>query len=676
MHRKVSTTGKVMAGAVALVMVPVVGAAAPASPNRALVDPTITVDVSNLKFDLGPAQLGVNQDHWYDDAHGLWDDTTDAPRPDTAAKATQAGVGVLRFPGGTPAGLFNWKRAIGDPAQRGCQMIGNVPHHEAATDNDYGPAEFSQLADSVGAEKHIMVPIANESPADAAAWVEYMNAAVGTNPDGGIAWADVRAGHGYSEPFGVEHWEIGNEPDRNGQGYWLGPDGGPLTGRLARYIDGAELAQDNVALGRDCDFSQTSSNGTAGQQFYFLYGLIKPGTSPTVKVGSATWTETADLGTAGPTDQVYGLDRDNGTVTFGDGIHGAIPVMGEAVTASYTFRHDGFVAMYDAMKSTAAQIGTEINVCSTWAPVFARNTDPAQVNQPSFAEAMATRGSADGYDCVAIHPYTNFRRDFGLADAWVGPLDGHNDHMLGDAWAATMVRTLKQDVDAHSLPGADGRAAYTTVSEMGALWFAGGVTPDPGDNFPRYAASMTHALYMASQFIHHTRRDVRLIEGNTLVAGDDELRSMLGGANFGYVFSAEAYTRQAMKPFYSTGSRWVASEILNNPVNVVESKGEYPILVTGASLGADGALRIVVVNRRPNNAQLAQVAPSGFTHSGTVEVATVKGNAFDSYNDGTGPDAPGDDSVGLTNSTVQKNQTFSYTFPAASVTVLTLRPGA
>lgn len=59
-------------------------------------------------------------------------------------------IALVRYPGGTVANLFNWKRAI-------------------------------------GAETTIMTKWSGQPARDAADYVEYMNAPLGTNPNGGTA---------------------------------------------------------------------------------------------------------------------------------------------------------------------------------------------------------------------------------------------------------------------------------------------------------------------------------------------------------------------------------------------------------------------------------------------------------------------------------------------------------
>lgn len=630
--------------------------------------PRVVIDATTTRFEVSPVMLGANVNKWYDDAQGLWDGAAGVPVADAVEKTARAGVGLLRHPGGTSANLFDWKRAVGPRAARRCQTDGLTL--AGRPDTSYGPSEFMQLVRAAGADAQIMVPFASESAADAADWVEYMNAPVGTNPNGGTAWAEVRQADGSPEPYGVTRWEIGNEQDRGGhQRYWMSKDD---LMRMDQYIEGAVIQFTDQPAGRACDFRRTTTTAAAGQRFHLLYGLIKPGTDPVVKVGGAVWTPVADLSAAGPADQVYALDRGDASFIFGDGINGVIPPAGQQVTVSYAFEHRGFVAVYEAMKATAAEIGMEIDVCATWAPPAPRGTDRATLGSPSFPAAMASRGLADRYDCVAMHPYTNFGRDF--ADAWDDAAEGHQEHMLGDEWSRIMVDDLTEEVRVRSIAGADGRPAFVTISELGALWFGeGAVDAASKAAFPAFSATMTHALFMASQWIHFAQLGVRWVEGNTLVADRDGIRGVLGGSATGFVYGAEAMTREALRPVFADGARWTASRVEDQEVVTVGAEGEWRVLVVGATTGADGALRIVVVNRQMSQAQVARVVPEGFLHGATVEVTQVRGDSFQSYNDGE--PGGGDESVEITTDTITVDAaSFDHSFPPASVTVLTLRP--
>jgi alpha-N-arabinofuranosidase len=610
---------------------------------------------------LSPVLQGVNHT-WFANANGLWDGVADAPNADAADKIARAGIGLLRFPGGTRANLYDWKRSIGPEASRLCQTdgLGLVARNET----DYGPDEFMDFVHAVGAQPEIEVPFVNASPEEVADWFEYMNAPVGSNPNGGIAWADIRAANGSVEPYFVTRWEIGNEPYLPQQAYWM--DSTDIAHRLAQFIAGDEITFADQPLGRNCEFNPPAqTTRSPGQTFYFLYRLIKPGTTPDVKVGGIPWSEVPDFSLAGPTDRVYVLDRSTGTVTFGDGTHGAIPPRAQTVTASYTFEHHGFVAIYDALKSTAAQIGLDVAVCAAWAPISPRGTAADALGAPSFAQEMARRGLASRYDCVAVHPYTSLGTDFW---PWTSAEDALHAHMVGDDYANTVVSALDTDLDANSE-----NDAFVAVTEMGALWFGAGPERDASvANMPDFGATMTHAVYMASQWLRYAHSDVGWVIGNDLAP--DGLRGTLGGVETGFVYGAEAMTREAMRPFFSTGAVLVGSEIDDQHTLTAPDGTSWPTLMAGAARAADGTLRVVVVNRNPTEVEDAVVVATGFSHDPTVDVATVNGASFTSFNDdGT---HGGDNTVALTRTSVRTHGrgAFNFDFPAASVTVLTLRP--
>ena len=76
-----------------------------------------------------------------------------------------------------------------------------------------------------------------------------------------------------------------------------------------------------------------ASNGRPNQTFQLAFSPILPlasGVTGIIAVdegsGYVTWTEVEDFAGYGPTDQVYTLDHGTGLVSFGDGIHGKIPL--------------------------------------------------------------------------------------------------------------------------------------------------------------------------------------------------------------------------------------------------------------------------------------------------------------------------------------------------------------
>ncbi|GAB3433901.1 hypothetical protein [Flindersiella endophytica] len=619
--------------------------------------PTIDVDPDDVIGPVSRELTGSNNDQWFGNAHGLWDPEANAPNPAVVDKVVRAGVGMLRFPGGTPANLYDWKQAIGPVEDRGCQTDGRDKGGAGSLDSTYGPDEYMEVIQATGATAEIMVPMANESPADAADWVEYFNAPVGTNPRGGVAWASKRAANGHPGPYGVKYWEIGNEPDRGGQEYWRAV--GDPEKKLRQYTFGGEQQQTGQNLARGCDRrpAASTSTGEPGQRLEVLYPPVVKG-SQTVKVGGDEWQAVRDLSATGPDAKAYTFDARTGQVRFGDGVHGAIPPQEQAVTADYVSGpHPGFVDFYRELKKA----DPSIDVCSSWAPI----REQTGLGTASFARLMAQHGLADDYDCVVMHPYTSFGQDFG-ADDWVSARDGHDEYMLGEEKGRRLVAGLQAEVARYSKGD-----AYVAVSEFGALWF-GGLGQHPA--YPHWETSMSHVAYMASQWVNFTQLGLPWAEGNTLISeAPTGLRAVLGGPTE-YVFTADATAREQLKPVLAAGGTTVRTNASGDPQLAPEQPkpgwGTYGALASSASVGDDGVLRIVVVNRHPTEALTARIAPEGFAHKENVALTTVAGSSFTDYNSSEQPDHIQVADSTLTTGTGE----FDYAFPAASVTVLELEP--
>ncbi|MGH3730239.1 MAG: hypothetical protein ACRDTU_16035, partial [Micromonosporaceae bacterium] len=289
-----------------------------------------------------PAELiGVNH-RWPNAGLGMWDAEADRPDPTIVDMSKRAGLGVVRYPGGTVANLFHWKKAIGPQSERGCQVGGGFVGGREPMDSVYGVDEHQRYVAEIGASTQMMVNASTAPVSEIADFVEYMNAPLGSNPNGGTEWAKVRAGNGHPEPYDVRWWEVGNELYLGNQLYWRSAD---LEVSMRQHAFGGTQRHTDQPLGTECDFRPTAgvSDGTAGQDFRVNFPPVVPD-SQTVRIAGDTWTEVADLSTAGPDENVYTFDPKTGAVGFGDGVHGAIPPDGSALTADYdSGPHPGFV---------------------------------------------------------------------------------------------------------------------------------------------------------------------------------------------------------------------------------------------------------------------------------------------------------------------------------------------
>ena len=588
---------------------------------------TIVVDVKGDRGSAPTALLGVNH-QFVDNGRGLWDPTTDAPRPRVVSGAIKAGIQSMRFPGGTVANLYNWKRAIGP--ERGCQVVGPQPHGpgfegRALTSGlAYGPDEYMRFMELVGAKPNIMVPFVTETPQDAADWVEYMNSPAGTeaNPNGGTDWADVRADNGHPAPYRVKWWEIGNEQHHVNSRYWLSPN---RHRALRQYAFGGSRVITGEKLGKECAHPTAgiTSDGTASQTFEVLYPPVNP-QSFRVQSGAEVWQRVADLSTAGSQDRVYTLDAENGRVTFGDGSRGAIPSPGTTVTASYRSVHQGYFAFARRMRA----VDPSINVCAMWgAPAFNRLVRRA-------------------YDCLASHALVPLGGRGGTSATWSGPLEGHDRFMLKADTVQARIRDARR-----SMPP----STPVILTEFGAIH---------GDAraFPTWGTSVSHAVFMSSLWAGWLNMRIRWGNGDDFLSGADQ-QSVLGGRQ--HTFTADAVTRSALAPMFSAGGRVLSTRIAGNPIRrPPDAPGAYRGLTVAATRG-EGFVRLLVVNRLPKKSVTSRIRLGGGLTRGTANVRSVTGRSFASWNK---PDSR--PSVVLDTRSRRIGATgFAYTFPAASTTV-------
>lgn len=379
---------------------------------------TINVDPSAEGRDIDDSLFGIN--HRYSN-YGYGTVNADGTvKDDFAALYKQAGFGSLRYPGGTISNNYVWTESIGDldpktpEIERTPQIHGFYNNQgQAGFIPAFGLLEVAEFAEQMNSEIIMVYGIGRGDALDAADMVEFLNAKQGTNPNGGVAWADKRAELGHPEPFGIRYFEIGNENNQGGddgtasQQYWMpSVSGGALEG----YVDGgvATFNKQYAVIRGDWNATKSYSTGEKNQEFACRYALIPRTDDKGVKrdavvkdsvkvyVGEELWQPVADIKTAGPTDKVYQLDMTTGFFTFGDGEHGAIPQKDQQIKVDYQVARDGFIDISKAMRDTMEQIDgdAEINIYTSW-------------EADNFVDKMHEKGADDLYDGMAVHPYTN-----------------------------------------------------------------------------------------------------------------------------------------------------------------------------------------------------------------------------------------------------------------------------
>ena len=111
-------------------------------------------------------------------------------------------VPVLRYPGGNFVSNYHWEDGLGpkqDRKRRYDYAWGTVE------DNQFGTNEFIQFCRATGAEPYLCCNMGTGTIEEAMNWVEYCNSERDTY------YAELRRQHGFSKPFNVKYWGLGNE---------------------------------------------------------------------------------------------------------------------------------------------------------------------------------------------------------------------------------------------------------------------------------------------------------------------------------------------------------------------------------------------------------------------------------------------------------------------------------
>jgi alpha-L-arabinofuranosidase len=120
---------------------------------------------------------------------------------------------VIRYPGGCFADSYDWRDGIG-PAEKRPRRTNFWAQEETAAGlashkydpNQFGTNEFVQFCRLIGSQPYLAANVRSLPAAEFYRWVEYCN-----SPAGRTTLADMRAAAGYTEPFGVRYWGVGNE---------------------------------------------------------------------------------------------------------------------------------------------------------------------------------------------------------------------------------------------------------------------------------------------------------------------------------------------------------------------------------------------------------------------------------------------------------------------------------
>lgn len=602
---------------------------------RILAQQTTTISIAPTKGrgNVNPLVFGANHRYAYS-GFSMWNAQNSSTYPAFATAFRNTGFTVVRFPGGTIANTYHWKRAIGPLAQRTRNIHGKTM--EPLT-NEFGSDEFVRFIQQNGATGTVVVNIATGTAQEAADWVEYMNAPVGTNPGGGIAWAKVRQTNGRATPYPITYWEVGNEDNNPNLQYWRGA----LSNQ--KYVFGGKTSFVKQRVGKLDDHRNSAavSNGKPSQVFYVKYPPIQLN-SQTVYVNGQAWTASSNLSQVGKLN-VYQINFQTGKIQFGDGIHGNIPPSGSVVTIDYiSDPHDGFVDFYRAMKA----IDPSIKVC------------------PSYDVSLHL-GAKYPFDCMVIHPYTSTTFATGNTAALF-----HDNVMLGPAKRAEDIKLLRQTLRNNVGTRADN--IDVVVSEYG-------INNRQPESRPsgtmRYELSLGGALYTAVSLKHWLDLGIPIAQKHSLidfVFGDAPPGSTSLGSQFNgmfsespaFVSSATALVFKLYKPM--SGSQLIQSSVTNNPVRVLSNGERLSALQTVTTMDSTGTIYLIVINCDRITNVTASVALQRYRSNQIANIKTLNGASYLSYNT---PSNPHTVDVVEQNRSIAPSQ-FTHTFPAHSVTAI------
>ena len=125
-------------------------------------------------------------------------------RKDVIELVKELKVPIVRYPGGNFVSGYNWEDGIGNLERR--PIRADLAWKSIET-NHVGINEFAMWAKKVNTEIMMAVNLGTRGAEAARNLVEYCN------HDGGTYYSDLRKSHGFSMPYKIETWCLGNEMD-------------------------------------------------------------------------------------------------------------------------------------------------------------------------------------------------------------------------------------------------------------------------------------------------------------------------------------------------------------------------------------------------------------------------------------------------------------------------------
>ena len=153
-------------------------------------------------------------------------------RMDVMNAIGEMGVSCVRYPGGNFVSNYHWEDGVGPKEKRPRRR--ELAWKSIET-NEFGTHEFMHWAKKAQVEPMLTVNLGTLGIENALNYLEYVNMPAGTK------YSDLRAEHGYPDPYEVKLWCLGNEMDGTWQlGHKTAAEYGRLaaeTGRAMKLLD-------------------------------------------------------------------------------------------------------------------------------------------------------------------------------------------------------------------------------------------------------------------------------------------------------------------------------------------------------------------------------------------------------------------------------------------------------
>lgn len=162
-------------------------------------------------------------------------------RGDVAALTREAGVSVVRYPGGNFVSGYRWEDGVGPVEDRPARLD---LAWRSLEPNTVGLNEFATWARATGTEPMMAVNLGTRGVQEACDLLEY------ANHPGGTALSDLRVAHGQRDPHSVRLWCLGNELDGPWQtGHKTADEYGRLAVETAKAMRQVDPSVELVACG-------------------------------------------------------------------------------------------------------------------------------------------------------------------------------------------------------------------------------------------------------------------------------------------------------------------------------------------------------------------------------------------------------------------------------------------